>query len=147
MKNNPGICLPNRPVITGTADGGLTFTGGQGMRRTYYANNVHCPLTTPTKYIDAIELIDPFSDGTVPLGYDSYEDEYFGKFPRGTVSYAGYFVSGPDRVAGDWMARIPYSPTNGSKSSGEMWRILEFLPQAARNGMGGSYPYPSLIAP
>lgn len=144
QKSNTGICLPNAGLVTGSADGGLTFLVD---RRTYYSNNVHCPLTTPIKYIEALELIDPFSDGTVPIGYDSYEDENFGKFPPDTISYCGYFSSGPDHEAGSWAARIPYSPTNGSKSSGELWRIVEFLPQAARTYFGGSAPYPSLQAP
>ena len=144
MKSNFGICSDKIGQITGSQDGGLTFTAS---RTNFYANNIHCPLTTPIKYIEALDLIDPFSDGTVPMGYDSFEDEDFGKFPRDTVAYAGYFSAGPDHVAGNWLtARMPYSPTNGTKSVGEMWRIIEFLPDTATNPLknGGFPPYPTL---
>lgn len=95
-------------------DGGLQFVAG---RRDYYANDIHCPLTTPVAYISHIQTLDPFSDGTVPFGYDS-------RYIQNEIAYGGFFSAGPDLVAGDWISRVPYCPTNGSTSRGEFWSLV-----------------------
>lgn len=122
----------------GPTDGGLEFIGGTDARRDYYGENMHCPLTTPIKYLEAIDMIDPFSDGTVPMGYDTRELPWppppaTPKFPNDVTWYGAYFCAGPDRVAGDWQARLPFSPTNGTKSRGEMWDIIEVYPTSSRH--------------
>ena len=107
-------------------DGGLTFTD-PGFRRTFYANDIHCPLTTPIKYIDPSQTIDPFSDGTVPFGYDS-------RYVSNGIVYGAYFSAGPDLNAGDWLRGCDtymgrgigcaYNPTNGTTSKGEFWGVI-----------------------
>ncbi|MCA9445088.1 MAG: prepilin-type N-terminal cleavage/methylation domain-containing protein [Candidatus Omnitrophica bacterium] len=145
MKRNFGICA-NKFGLTNPTGGGLQFAVSQAD---FYAQGIHCPLTTPIQYLDADEVTDPFSDGSIPMGYDSREGDW-GKF-KSTTAYGMYCSAGPDRVAGDWhhdpqlngqsrAARMPYSPTNGTKSNGDMWRIVEFVPSIARNWDG----YPTL---
>jgi len=139
MKDNPAIC----PAIGGAVNpsgGGLLFVRSQ---KDYYAQGIHCPLTTPIEYLNAEEMVDPFSDGTIPTGYESREGDW-GKF-KDTTAYSLYAAAGPDHVAGDWHyspadtvagprdGTMPYSPTNGTKSNGDMWRIIEFIPSIARN--------------
>jgi hypothetical protein len=142
QKNNFGLCPGTSGVIPAAGDGGLTWRGDslgdqRNFRRDYYANDIHCPLTSPIKYVEMQDLMDPFSDGTVPMGYDSRESgssgwpQYNNKFPD-TTAYGAYFSAGPDHFAGNWQdgdgrGRRAYSPTNGTKSSGEMWLVVEFL--------------------
>ena len=71
MKNNFSIC-PQRFGQTNPSGGGLEFAADQAD---FYAQGIHCPLTTPINYLDADQLTDPFSDGTIPMGYDSREGE------------------------------------------------------------------------
>lgn len=107
-----------------STDGGLDFSA---YRRNHYADGIHCPLTTPIAYISPHQTIDPFSDGTVPFGYDSREI-------TGGIAYGGFFSAGPDKVAGHWVRGCmvwngrsigcPYSPTNGLASKGEFWGIV-----------------------
>ncbi|MCB9767158.1 MAG: prepilin-type N-terminal cleavage/methylation domain-containing protein [Candidatus Omnitrophica bacterium] len=69
-----GPCPIFSPGVLG--DGGLSFgsdpngndTNFQG---TFYAPSVHCPLTTPIQFIDGTSTVDPWSDGSVPVGMDS----------------------------------------------------------------------------
>jgi hypothetical protein len=139
MKRNFAIC-PSKNGQTNPGGGGLDYAVSQAD---FYAKWIHCPLTTPIAYLDDIGLTDPFSDGTIPMGYDSREGDW-GKF-KSTTAYGMYCSAGPDRVAGDWHdspaaiggsprgGRMPYSPTNGTTSNGDMWRIIEFVPGIARN--------------
>jgi len=111
-------------------DGGLTFTAS---RRSFYSNGVHCPLTTPVAYISPAQTIDPFSDGTVPFGYDSREVGGIYTEEQG-LAYGAYFSAGPDKNAGEWMrgceiwsgrsVGCAYSPTNGATSKGELWGVV-----------------------
>jgi prepilin-type N-terminal cleavage/methylation domain-containing protein len=105
--------------------------------RDYYCPGIHCPLTSPINYMTEAETIDPFGGGLLPHGYDSY--------PGGTgnfiMSYGALFGIGPDMIAGNWRRgrddsvdvngdgttdALPYNPTNGTKSKGEMWRVVAF---------------------
>lgn len=104
-----------------TTDGGLVFGLGLGFRQAFYANEMHCPLTTPVRYIDPSQTIDPFSDGTVPFGYDS-------RFVSDRIEYGIFASAGPDLSAGEWVRgagpdgfALPYNPTNGLMSRGEYW--------------------------
>lgn len=81
------------------------------------------PLTTPIAYLTSLPR-DPFSR-VLPYGYDTREVE-------GSIAYAVVFSVGPDRMAGHWHrgftgvgTAIPYDPTNGTVSDGEIWSALE----------------------
>ncbi len=124
--------------------GGLQFVGDREgnigtKQRVFYAPNMHCPLTSPVRYVSDNETMDPFSDGTIPLGYDSYPVDTTTTL-RYRIDYGMVASAGPDKIAGHWnrswtsmkgcprgdypdMA-LPYSPTNGSKSCGELWTVV-----------------------
>lgn len=133
---------PTKP----TSKGGLMFMGDSddsiGNTQTIvYSPAIYCPLTSPVRYIADNQTFDPFSDGTVPFGYDSKlvassSDPYSMEITYGVFSSAG-----PDRVAGHWYQgwfsmsgcplgdseanrALPYSPTNGSNSCGELWGLV-----------------------
>ena len=104
----------------------------------FYAPGVHCPLTTPIAYMDDVEVADPFGRGVVPHGYDSFPMYKNGK-RTGTLAYGAIFGIGPDGIAGDWLRNsaytvdvdgdglkegLPYSPTNGTTSHGDFWRVM-----------------------
>lgn len=134
-------------------DGGLTFTVD---RRTFYSNGVHCPLTSPVRYISPEQTIDPFSDGTVPFGYESREHSDF-MYPSG-LHYGAFFSAGPDLSAGEWMrgcdgaTGCAYNPTNGIDSKGDFWGVITdcvygsdpMLPCLAENDFPIQYHYPSI---
>jgi prepilin-type N-terminal cleavage/methylation domain-containing protein len=145
-KSSPVANLPcpiNSPLIT--SKGGLQFisdpaTSVGDRQRYFYAPQVHCPLTTPQKFIDASKCSDPWSDGTIPVGMDSRYDNTGarGDDPK-FIRYCAYFVAGPDRIAGHWDRgfsayggcpgnntgrALSYSPTNGTRSCGELWFTL-----------------------
>ena len=127
--------------ITSTLTFGSGLAGGTNdIEKTYfYAPNIHCPLTTPIKYLNAKETTDPWGDGSIPVGMDSRE---VGTLPNGhklskeggtCLVYSAYFISGPDRNCGDWVRNglnpipgkgVPYSATNGTKSRGELWMVI-----------------------
>jgi prepilin-type N-terminal cleavage/methylation domain-containing protein len=97
----------------------------------WYAPNMHCPLSTPIKYIDGHDMQDPWGDGSVPVGMDSRElgprdlpDRILSPENGSTLIYAAYFVCGPDRVCGDWTTNSAYNPTNGTKSVGDLWMVI-----------------------
>lgn len=126
----------------------LTFDGIDPAN--FYAPNIHCPLTTPIKYIEARDTTDPWGDGTIPIGMDSRELQYHPVTGRrlgidngAAIVYSAYFVSGPDRNCGDWYRDgphntngrgTPYSATNGTKSWGDLWMVIATTDTAfARN--------------
>ncbi|MCA9416826.1 MAG: prepilin-type N-terminal cleavage/methylation domain-containing protein [Candidatus Omnitrophica bacterium] len=132
-------CPVFAPIIQG--DGGLSYGGDpngndRGFHQAFYAPNLHCPLTTPIRYIDGQATNDPWSDGTVPVGMDSREVD-------NVIKYSAYFVSGPDRHAGEWLrgcdniagkaVGCAYSPTNGTKSRGDLWFVVANDTQFAKN--------------
>ncbi|NUN96272.1 MAG: prepilin-type N-terminal cleavage/methylation domain-containing protein [Candidatus Omnitrophica bacterium] len=150
---NRGTNLPNVPCPTSApnppSEGGLDFPGSGEFQKNFYAPSVHCPLTTPIKFVDAAVTVDPWSDGTVPVGMDSRYLGLSGDDPKKLI-YSAYFVSGPDRAPGDWQRGtgpsnmdgdpcpngLPYSPTNGTKSRGDLWMIMgdwAYLSPAAEN--------------
>jgi prepilin-type N-terminal cleavage/methylation domain-containing protein len=120
-------CPTDAPDPTST--GGLTFIVGQ---KANYGLNLHCPLTTPIKFIDAAAFHDPWSDGTIPIGYDSRRSTTVGADTK-IIRFGTYSSSGPDRIAGHWYRAYPgnttgkgllYNPTNGTKSEGDLWQIV-----------------------
>ncbi len=151
-KSNP---IPNVPCPLSPpsvrSKGGLIYIGDPAtavgdMQRTYYAPDIHCPLTTPVKFVVPGALTDPWSDGSVPVGYDT---RYFGVGNRDDPKFirlAAYFVSGPDRVAGHrqlggdaaggcpaWSGKaLPYIPTNGTTSCGDLWVVIPIDLKQAR---------------
>lgn len=89
----------------------------------FYTFRALRPLTTPIAYLSSVPR-DPFSR-VMPYGYDTREVD-------GLIAYAVVFSTGPDRIAGHWHrghtgvgTAIPYDPTNGTVSDGEIWRALE----------------------
>lgn len=142
-KNSPSITSPcplNAPLVT--SKGGLQYISDNALsvgdtQRSFYSPSLHCPLTTPIKFLDAASTVDPWSDGTIPVGMDSrYITPGGGDNPRGII-YSAYFISGPDRLAGHWQRGrgpdldgngcpngLPYGPTNGTKSEGDLWMIM-----------------------
>lgn len=122
----------------GIPDGGLDWTEmSTGDRTTFYGRGIHCPLTTPIKFIDPGVTVDPWGDGSVPIGMDSrWEIEGGGDSDNITagMKYVAYFVSGPNRVQGEWRRGCEtlgglgvgcvYNPTNGTKSRGDLWMVL-----------------------
>lgn len=104
----------------------------------FYAPGVHCPLTSPIPYMTAASTADPFSNGRITHGYDSFP-QYRNNHRTGRLSYGGVFGIGPDKVAGDWLREtaytidvdndglregLPYNPTNGTNSRGDLWRVI-----------------------
>jgi prepilin-type N-terminal cleavage/methylation domain-containing protein len=125
-----GPCTGSAACNWGGSKGGLTFLNVN--RCGFYALNMHCPLTTPMKYMKANETLDPWGDGLVPIGYDSREI-------NNKIVYVAFWAAGPDKVAGDWARgnqfnidanrdgcpeALPYSPTNGTTSRGELWGVV-----------------------
>ncbi len=109
----------------------------------YYSQGIHCPLTSPIKFMNEANVADPFGDGVMPHGYDAYPD------PKGNGHYAygAVFGVGPDRIAGDWLRGsdytidtdgdglqegLPYNPTNGTNSHGDFWRVIATDLQTAK---------------
>jgi prepilin-type N-terminal cleavage/methylation domain-containing protein len=128
-------CPTQAPPSTGT--GGLEFIVDQPSN---YGLAIHCPLTTPSKFIDAESFKDPWSDGAIPIGYDSRRSQTTGADTK-IIRFSSYFVAGPDRVAGHWYRGYPgnttgtglsYSPTNGTRSAGDIWVVLALDATAAR---------------
>jgi prepilin-type N-terminal cleavage/methylation domain-containing protein len=121
-----GPCTMTANCNFGGRDGGLVFDVD---RCTFYANNLHCPLTSPIRYLQPNETVDTFSDGTVPIGFDSREINH-------KIIYGAFFAAGPDKHAGQWIRGagittpdgcpkgLPYSPTNGTTSFGEFWGVV-----------------------
>lgn len=117
---------PGDPPTTGS----VRFVNGPSG---FYSLGMLCPLTTPMKYLNANEIMDPFGSMMIPHGYDTV--------PTSTtkIGYGAIFGMGPDLVAGDWRRGIgltidtnhdgireglPYNPTNGTKSRGDFWRVI-----------------------
>jgi type IV pilus assembly protein PilA len=145
------------PVCSRNSDGDFATDGGLAFsvpRRTFHGNGVHCPLTSPVQYISPDQTIDPFSDGTVPFGYDSRE--LSGPGYASGLHYGAFFSAGPDKRAGDWVrgcdggTGCAYCPTNGVTSKGEFWGVVTdcvygsdpMFPCIAENDFPTQYLYP-----
>lgn len=117
--------------------GAVRFVGGDSG---FYSPGILCPLTTPMKYLNSSEIMDPFGNKVIPHGYDTVP---FGtnppKFDNIKIGYGAVFGMGPDQVAGDWRRDmgvtidtnrdglregLPYSATNGTNSRGDFWRVI-----------------------
>jgi prepilin-type N-terminal cleavage/methylation domain-containing protein len=109
-------------------------------REDFYGPGVHCPLTSPIRYMQAGETADPFGNGLIPHGYDSFpERSRVSGGLTGHLAYGAVFGMGPDKIAGDWLREsdytvdadgdglregLPYNPTNGTSSHGDLWRVI-----------------------
>ncbi len=125
-------------VTSVTTSGGLqtsrTSIGPLGeYQHLFYAPGIFCPLTTPVPYVTQLQTIDPFQNGKATMGYNSFYDN------GPVVEYGLVASAGPDRIAGHWSPNysaygicgenttgkgMPYSPTNGSKSCGDLWTMV-----------------------
>jgi len=128
------VCSCSAPPLP-RDKGGITFVASEAD---FYAPGVHCPLTSPVQYMGKGNTADPFGNGLITHGYDSYPLYRNGKM-NGHLAYGGVFGIGPDRVAGDWLRDtpytidtdldglkegLPYNPTNGTNSRGDFWRVI-----------------------
>ncbi len=110
--------------------GSVRFVGGFSS---FYSSGILCPLTTPMKYLNATEIMDPFGNKVIPHGYDTVPTT------PSKLGYGAVFGMGPDQIAGDWRRNmgvtldtnkdgtregLPYSPTNGTNSRGDFWRVI-----------------------
>lgn len=103
----------------------LNNTGSPPWMERFYTRTVFVPITTPVAYMSQIP-IDPFSK-VVPMGYDTREYPGSG----GPLAYCALFSAGPDKTEGDWYRAlnpsgqaIPYDPTNGTISQGDIYRTI-----------------------
>ena len=142
-------CRWHGPPLGAPCSGGARFPPRDSYKYflagdSFYALNIHCPLTTPIRYLGPDAVKDPFGNGIVPVGYDSREVQTANG--RGNkIIYAAFWSAGPDRIAGHWARgwgdgmngtraldtdgdgcpeATPYSPTNGSGSIGELWGVV-----------------------
>jgi prepilin-type N-terminal cleavage/methylation domain-containing protein len=128
------ICMCVAPPVP-AYKGGVVFVASESD---FYAPGVHCPLTSPIAYMGKKETLDPFGGGRTSHGYDSYP-QYVGNKLIAHLAYGGIFGIGPDHVAGDWLRGtpytidtdkdglnegLPYNPTNGTNSRGDLWRVI-----------------------
>ncbi len=128
------VCSCSAPALP-TNKGGVSFVASESD---FYAPGVHCPLTSPVAYMSKGSTTDPFGGGMISHGYDSYP-EYKGSKMTGHLSYGGVYGIGPDHIAGDWLREtaytidtdgdglregLPYNPTNGTTSHGDLWRVI-----------------------
>ena len=77
-----------------------------------FNGQIYALLTTPINYIGGIPL-DPFAQGM----FYGYDDIFCSNSPEGYLSML--FAAGPD---GDHYDYIPYNPSNGVSSDGDIWR-------------------------
>lgn len=128
------ICSCTSPPLPANK-GSVIFVASEGD---FYAPGVHCPLTSPVSYMSSAATADPFGNGVITHGYDSFPQYRNGKM-TGRLSYGGVFGIGPDKTAGDWLRGtrytidtdkdglnegLPYNPTNGTNSRGDFWRVI-----------------------
>jgi prepilin-type N-terminal cleavage/methylation domain-containing protein len=100
-----------------TAD--MIFTVNQN----YYTFRQWRPLSTPVAYVTFQPVQGAFSHN-VPYGQDTRE------IGSGRIVYWTILCGGVDRTNGDWYRgnnspanlAIPYDPTNGTVSRGDIWR-------------------------
>ncbi len=138
------VCSCRAPIFLPAGYNDIDFVAD---RFDFYAPGVHCPLTTPISYMGDAEVADPFGRGVVPHGYDSYPFSKNGQL-TGTLAYGAVFGIGPDGIAGDWLRDtpytvdvdgdglregLPYSPTNGTTSHGDFWRVFALDTVTANN--------------
>jgi len=115
FRENPGI-VPD-----------VRFIGDRNWMATFYCYAYFAPLTTPVAYI-TYRATDTFSH-VVPIGLDTREINQ-------SIVYWVLFCAGPDIDDGDWFRgnspnnkAIKYDPTNGTVSSGDIWRGEAFTSQ------------------
>jgi len=96
----------------------------------FYTFRAFRPLTTPIAYITSVPT-DPFSK-IMPFGMDTRG--IGGGTEPFSIVYSVVSSGGPDRIAGHWMRgnpdsgplgiALPYDATNGTKSLGDIWRVM-----------------------
>jgi prepilin-type N-terminal cleavage/methylation domain-containing protein len=99
----------------------------------FYSMQQWARITTPLAYMTSV----PFQaySRNVPYGYDRFEE-----WEGGQIAYIGVFCSGPDMDNGDWErssnpetvnsqypygCAVGYDASNGTKSNGDGWRIID----------------------
>ena len=99
----------------------MEFIGNANWTADFYTFWLWSPLTTPIAYISSVGAQGGFSHN-VPYGLDTRE-------VQGRMEYWVLLCGGPDRDNGDWYRdhnpngmALPYDPTNGTVSSGDIWR-------------------------
>ena len=96
----------------------MLFTVSQG----YYTIRQWRPLSTPVAYLTMSPIQGAWSRN-VPFGQDT-------RYISGSIVYWVILTGGPDRTNGDWYRgnnspaniAVPYDPTNGTVSRGDVWR-------------------------
>jgi prepilin-type N-terminal cleavage/methylation domain-containing protein len=98
----------------------MEFLGGNWMA-TFYSLWIWSHITTPIAYVTFRPIQGGFSHN-VPYGIDTRE-------VNNGIAYWVILCGGPDRDNGDWYRgnnpnsmALPYDPTNGTVSSGDIWR-------------------------
>jgi prepilin-type N-terminal cleavage/methylation domain-containing protein len=121
----------------------MLFTVGQG----YYTLRQWRPLSTPVAYVTFQPIQGAFSHN-VPYGQDTRE------YPSAscTIVYWVILCGGVDRTNGDWYRgnnvvtnfpngiAVPYDPTNGTVSRGDIWRGEAFASNTLFSQEYGSWP-------
>lgn len=93
-----------------------------GMGDNFFDGRIWALLTTPINYIGGIP-VDPFANGMF-YGYEDRDCANGDRCPHWLI-----FAAGPDATHGDWLYNrraIPYNPTNGIVSIGDIWRMHVF---------------------
>jgi prepilin-type N-terminal cleavage/methylation domain-containing protein len=91
----------------------------------FYGMQQWARVTTPVAYMTSV----PYQaySHNVPYGYDRRQNDDY------SVDYVSVFCGGPDMVNGDWCrwdcpplyVAIGYDPSNGTKSMGDLWRLID----------------------
>lgn len=93
---------------------------------------IYVQLTTPVSYISSIP-VDPFTKGV----FYTYGTSHCPNSPLG--AYWCFIAAGPDQDEGDvrWLISqgqsIPYSPSNGTVSDGDIWMSHKLMNQSDRS--------------
>lgn len=95
-----------------------------GIGDNFFDGRIWALLTTPINYIGGIPT-DPFANGM----FYGYEDRDCAN--TNLCTHWLIFAAGPDATHGDWLYNrqaMPYNPTNGVVSIGDIWRMHVFRP-------------------
>ena len=126
---NDADAAPGLAGLTFSAETGKTPDVWMLVSDGFYTFRAFSPLTTPVAYITSVPT-DPFSK-IMPFGMDTRGIDEGGVFK---IVYSVVSSGGPDGIAGHWMRNnihsgplgiaLPYDATNGTKSYGDIWRVM-----------------------